>query len=138
MERRGLEPEFARHLQDLFFFHQLVEQMHQQHGDAYHAKYMSVPLGVWGGRMGVMFRDDLHDLVEAIHLRQQKQHRRQSFASFDDDYDDDDDVADDDEADEFYDPWTDRRLKATLEKIDDELETHRAFMNLYFAYAQKL
>lgn len=111
MESRSLDPFFARHLQDVFLMHELVEQMQQQHGDAYHAKYISLPLGVWGGRIGVMFRDDLHDLVESIQLSQQ--------------------LADDTEV--VY-----KEFMATLEKVDEELETHHAFMNLYHAYTQKL
>lgn len=111
MEFRSLDPFFARHLQDVFLMHELVEQMQQQHGDAYHAKYISLPLGVWGGRIGVMFRDDLHDLVESIQLSQQ--------------------LADDTEV--VY-----KEFMATLEKVDEELETHHAFMNLYHAYTQKL
>ncbi|CDS06886.1 hypothetical protein LRAMOSA09410 [Lichtheimia ramosa] len=111
MQQRGSDPHFARHLQDFFFFHELVEQMHQGHGDAYHAKYTSLPLGVWGGRIGVMFRDDLHDLIEAVHAN---------------------------DGDSCYDPWTDQRLEAMLDKVDEELETHWAFMNLHHAYAQRM
>ena len=110
MESRSLDPHFARYLQDLFFFHELVEQMHQQHGDAYHAKYTSLPLGLWGGRIGTIFLNDLRDLIETVHAREQND----------------------------YDPWTDRRMKAMLERVEEEFETHWAFMNLHHAYAQKL
>ena len=58
-----------------------------------------------------MFRDDLHDLIEAVH-------------------------ANDDES--SYDPWTDQRLEAMLDRVDEELETHWAFMNLHHAYAQRM
>lgn len=146
MERRSLDPHFAKHLQDVFFFHELVEQMHQQHGYAYHAKHTSLPLGVWGGRIGVMFRDDLHDLIEMIHIREQqrkRQRRRQQSSSSYFTYSDveslqEDDIDDDISDLDDYDPWTDQRLRATLERMDEELEMHWAFMNLHHAYAQKL
>ncbi|KAI9314598.1 S-adenosyl-L-methionine-dependent methyltransferase [Dichotomocladium elegans] len=109
MERHSLDPYFARHLQDIFFFHQLVEQMQQHHGDAYHASHTSLPLGLWGGRIGVMFRDDLHDLIEVIHR-----------------YDD------------VYNPWASHELSATLDRLDEEFELQRAFMNLHHVYTQKL
>lgn len=139
MKKRGLDPDFVQHLQDLFFFHELVQQMHQQHGDAYHAKFKSLPLGLWGGRMGVMFRDDLHELVASIHSgeKQQQSRLRRLFASLFVNGRDNNDEDDDDDSD-YYDPWTNRRFKAILERVDEELETHYAFMNLYCVYAHKL
>ena len=136
MERRSLDPHFAQHLQDVFFFHELVEQMHQQHGYAYHAKYVSLPLGKWAGRMGVMFRDDLHDMIEMIHIHEQRKQSPSSYFAYTNHQDDDDDDTSD--FDDYYDPWTDQRLRATLERMDQELEMHWAFMNLHHAYAQKL
>ncbi|KAI9310460.1 S-adenosyl-L-methionine-dependent methyltransferase [Dichotomocladium elegans] len=148
MQYRALDPHFAQHLQDFFFFHELVEQMHQRHGDAYHAKYTSLPLGVWGGRIGVMFRDDWHDLIEAVHAASPEKDdhdtvaavmrsRNKSIHPADLGALEDDDDDDDDGSLANYDPWTDQRLKATLEHVDEELETYSSFMNLHHAYAQK-
>ncbi|CAO3667380.1 unnamed protein product [Rhizopus stolonifer] len=50
MELNSLDPRLARRLQDLV----------DNKAKTMESKYVSLPLGVWGGRLGVMFRDDLH------------------------------------------------------------------------------
>ncbi|KAI8384627.1 uncharacterized protein BYT42DRAFT_268434 [Radiomyces spectabilis] len=62
MKSRSIDPQVATHLQD-FFFNELLGQPRIR-GDGYSTHYISLPLGVWGGRLGVMFRDDLHDIIE--------------------------------------------------------------------------
>ncbi|KAI8343058.1 hypothetical protein BC941DRAFT_86429 [Chlamydoabsidia padenii] len=61
MKKKNLDPRLPRHMQDLFF--KLLVDARQQ---SYQVNYNSLPLGVWGGRLGVMFRDDMHDVLEAL------------------------------------------------------------------------
>ncbi|KAL0094530.1 hypothetical protein F4703DRAFT_1728870 [Phycomyces blakesleeanus] len=90
IESRSLDPRLARRLQD--FFHDL-----KQLGQSTSA-YTSLPLGVWGGRLGVMFREDVETLFN------------------------------------IFQPNMDHQF----EKVNREMEQSRAFMNLHYAYAQKL
>ncbi|CAO3696142.1 unnamed protein product [Rhizopus stolonifer] len=60
LELDGLDPRLARKLQTL-----TTE-------DSLETKYISLPLGIWGGRLGVMFKDDLYDLMETILNDQQE------------------------------------------------------------------
>ncbi|KAG0741159.1 hypothetical protein G6F62_011546 [Rhizopus arrhizus] len=56
VELNSLDPRLARRLGDL------VEDERKRH----EVKYISLPLGIWGGKLGVMFKDDLHSLIEII------------------------------------------------------------------------
>ncbi|KAG1244459.1 hypothetical protein G6F68_015443 [Rhizopus microsporus] len=56
VELSSLDPRLARRLGDL------VEDERKRH----EVKYISLPLGIWGGKLGVMFKDDLHSLIEII------------------------------------------------------------------------
>jgi hypothetical protein len=76
------------------------------------AKYISLPLGVWGGRLGVMFRDDVHALIESIQI----------------------DVADLKENGQVR---SDGELDYKLDIMDHELDANRAFMNLHLMLIQK-
>lgn len=68
-------------------------------------KYISLPVGVWGGKLGVMFRDDVHTLIESF----QK------------------DVAELNEKQER----TEDELEYKIDIMDMELDSNRAFMNLH-------
>lgn len=59
LENESLDPRLARHLEDL---------IEKNTSISCKSKYISLPLGVWGGRLGVMFRDDIHQLYEKIIL----------------------------------------------------------------------
>ncbi|CAO3589574.1 unnamed protein product [Absidia cylindrospora] len=121
MKKRKLDPRLPRHLQDLFF-KLLVEDQpasSRRRQTSYQVKYNSLPLGVWGGRMGVMFRDDIHDVLDALDVT--------TTSPVDDDPSDKDDEQRLPEHD-----W-----KATTDVLDDELDSHMAFMNLYQIFAQK-
>ncbi|KAI9013791.1 hypothetical protein CLU79DRAFT_768750 [Phycomyces nitens] len=104
IESRSLDPRLARRLQD--FFHDL-----KQLGQSTSA-YTSLPLGVWGGRLGVMFREDVETLFNIF---------QPSVA----------DLNDTSERSE-------QDMERQFEKINREMEQSRAFMNLHYAYAQKL
>ncbi|KAI8370028.1 hypothetical protein EDC96DRAFT_502793 [Choanephora cucurbitarum] len=57
-ESKKLDPRLARRLIDLVVdpsLHLTVK-----------ARYVSLPIGVWGGRLGVLFRDDVHHLMESV------------------------------------------------------------------------
>ncbi|KAG0188866.1 Peroxisomal membrane protein pex16 [Apophysomyces sp. BC1034] len=101
MERKSFDPRLARRLPDLFHKIDVLIQPH--------ASYTSLPLGIWAGKMGVMFRDDVHDLMELTKTTEEK----------------DDDTQNDQELDRQF------------EQMDEEMEMQRSFMNLYHCYAQK-
>lgn len=66
MTKKNLDPRLPRHLQDLFF--KLLVDGRPAKQNSYQVKYNSLPLGVWGGRLGVMFRDDIRDVLEALEV----------------------------------------------------------------------
>ncbi|KAF7722806.1 Peroxisomal membrane protein pex16 [Apophysomyces ossiformis] len=101
MESKSFDPRLARRLPDLF--HTIDPFIQTQ------ANYKSLPLGIWAGKMGVMFRDDLHDLIELARRRR----------------------ADGQEED------SDQELDRQFEQMDEEIEMQRSFMNLYYCYAVK-
>ncbi|KAI8381353.1 S-adenosyl-L-methionine-dependent methyltransferase [Radiomyces spectabilis] len=97
MESRSLDPRLARRLHDLFDI-------------SVKSNYTSLPLGVWGGRLGVMFRDDVHDLIDSFQtaVAELKQTETRD----------------------------DQQLEAEFELMDEEMELQRAFMNLHHCFAQ--
>lgn len=103
IESQSLDPRLARRLQDL-----VVEQEEKTHIEV---KYISLPLGVWGGRLGVMFRDDIHTLIESYQPEiadlNQKPVRSET------------------------------ELEYKIELMDHELDSNRAFMNLHLMVIQK-
>ncbi|KAI8086571.1 uncharacterized protein BX664DRAFT_336170 [Halteromyces radiatus] len=113
MAKKKLDSRLPRHLQDLFF-KSLVEDQQpgkRQLQNNYQVKYNSLPLGVWGGRLGVMFRDDIHDILDALNVATTP--------------------------DKYGNAMTEEEWLATSDTLDDELEAFMAFMNLYQIYAQK-
>ncbi|KAL0097678.1 hypothetical protein J3Q64DRAFT_1714730 [Phycomyces blakesleeanus] len=104
IESRSLDPRLARRLQD--FFHDL-----KQLGQSTSA-YTSLPLGVWGGRLGVMFREDVETLFNIF---------QPSVADLNDTTE-----------------RSEQDMDHQFEKVNREMEQSRAFMNLHYAYAQKL
>lgn len=95
IESKGLDPRLARNLQDLI----TREDMHSE------IKYISLPLGVWGGKLGVIFRDDVHALIESFQKEiaqfKEKQER------------------------------TEDELEYKTDIMDIELDSNHAFMNLH-------
>lgn len=105
MESKSLDPRLARRLKDLF------GDGHDRHV-MYHGSYSSLPLGVWGGRLGVMFREDIHRLFELF---------EPAVAEFN-----------------GTPVRTDKELESAFESMDAEMESQWAFMNMHHAYAQKI
>jgi SAM-dependent methyltransferase len=97
IESKSLDPRLARKLNDL-----IVDETSIQ---SFQIKYISLPLGVWGGKLGVMFRDDVHTLITSfqgdVATWKEKSCR------------------------------TEDELDYKLEIMDDELDSNRAFMNLH-------
>ncbi|KAI8328108.1 hypothetical protein BC941DRAFT_445624 [Chlamydoabsidia padenii] len=60
MESRSLDPRLARRLPDL------LDEVISIDSIPTIAGYTSLPIGVWGGRLGVMFREDVHRLMETV------------------------------------------------------------------------
>ncbi|ORZ26179.1 hypothetical protein BCR42DRAFT_401747 [Absidia repens] len=75
------------------------------------AGYTSLPVGVWGGRLGVMFREDVHTLMESVQVWV-SQYKDSECRS-------------------------DKDLENELDEMDNEMEIQRSFMNLHHCYAQK-
>ncbi|CEP17150.1 hypothetical protein [Parasitella parasitica] len=101
IESQSLDPRLARRLQDLV----------QEEPHLIEAKYISLPLGVWGGRLGVMFRDDIHALIESYQSEiadLSQKHAR-----------------------------SENELEYKIEIMDHELDSNRAFMNLHLMVIQK-
>jgi SAM-dependent methyltransferase len=95
IESKSLDPRLARRLQDL-----VIDPI-----SSTQVKYISLPLGVWGGKLGVMFRDDVHSLIEAF----QK------------------DVAEYKEKN----TRTEDELDYKMDIMDNEMDSNHAFMNLH-------
>ncbi|KAI9315613.1 hypothetical protein BX666DRAFT_326725 [Dichotomocladium elegans] len=77
MESRSLDPKLARQLDTM------VTKLAEAGDDfqvLYHGNYASFPLGIWGGRIGVMFRDDFRGLFERFHpvIAEENQHDTRS------------------------------------------------------------
>ncbi|KAL0137626.1 hypothetical protein V8B55DRAFT_1530357 [Mucor lusitanicus] len=103
IESQSLDPRLARRLQDL-----VADQDDKTHIEV---KYISLPLGVWGGRLGVMFRDDIHALIESYQPE----------------------VADTSQKP----ARSEAELEYKMELMDHELDSNRAFMNLHLMVIQK-
>jgi hypothetical protein len=97
MESKQLDPRLARRLQDLIMDREDVTS---------EIKYISLPLGVWGGKLGVMFRDDIHTLIESFQQ----------------------DVADQKDNKKCR---TEDELNYKMDIMDNEMDSNRAFMNLH-------
>lgn len=148
MKKKKLDPRLPRHLQDLFFKLLVDDQpaSSRRRQNSYQVKYNSLPLGVWGGRLGVMFRDDIHDVLEALNVTTTADNDTTTDATnaldnLDEDEDNDDDLDNDNGTDvkdhrnrngPFEEDWT-----ATTDILDDELDSQMAFMNVYQIFAQK-
>ncbi|CDH60164.1 hypothetical protein RO3G_08090 [Lichtheimia corymbifera JMRC:FSU:9682] len=124
MENKALDPRLARQLNSV------VGDLSQP-GDScrllYHGNYKSLPLGVWGGRLGVMFRDDVRSLFERFRSivaekQQQQQHQQQDEYSL--------------AAEDVNPPQ--HTPDSVLEQLDADMDSQRAFMNLHYTYAQKV
>ncbi|KAI7899525.1 uncharacterized protein BX663DRAFT_554930 [Cokeromyces recurvatus] len=105
IESKLLDPRLARRLPDLIRDNVLPLLT------TIEVKYISLPLGVWGGRLGVMFRDDIHTLIE-LYQMDMAELNKNSYQ-------------------------TEEQLEKKLELMDNELETNRAFMNLHLMMIQK-
>lgn len=124
MENKALDPRLARQLNSV------VGDLSQP-GDScrllYHGNYKSLPLGVWGGRLGVMFRDDVRSLFErfrSIVAEKQQQHQHQQQDEYS--------LAAEDVNPPQHTP------DSVLEQLDADMDSERAFMNLHYTYAQKV
>ncbi|CAO3636411.1 unnamed protein product [Cunninghamella blakesleeana] len=102
MESKSLDPRLARRLPDL-----LEEATLPITG------YVSLPIGVWGGRLGVMFREEVHLLFESVRAY----------------------ITDDD--DKQAECKSDQDLELMLNHLDQEMEIQRSFMNIHYCFAQK-
>jgi hypothetical protein len=89
----------------------------------FHANYTSLPLGVWGGRLGVMFRDDINDLFEYFQINPDEESdledRKIEMSSSEN---------------ESNDPL----FFNNIETMEEELESQKSFMNLYHVYVRKI
>lgn len=94
----------ARRLQDL-----VIEEQ-QSLLDTTEVKYISLPLGVWGGRLGVMFRDDIHTLLESYQYDVAELNK--SACRTEDD------------------------LEYKMDIMDNEIDSNHAFMNLHLMILQ--
>lgn len=107
MEAKSLDPRLARQLKDA---------LSNQNDITYHGltngRYASLPLGVWGGRIGILFRDDIHDLFERFQVA----------------------VAEHNQIAER----TDLELESAFDEMDQEMGQYRAFMNLHYVWSQKV
>ncbi|ORX43090.1 hypothetical protein DM01DRAFT_1203391 [Hesseltinella vesiculosa] len=110
-KKQRLDPTMARHLQDLFF-ELLIQDQPSRQRQHYEVAYTSLPLGVWGGRIGVTFRDDLHDLWDALKVATLPVKSEE-------------------------DPLSEQEWEDMTGTLDDTLDTEKCFMNLYQFYTKK-
>lgn len=128
MEENELNPRLARKLGDMV---STVFNEHKQEpfdSDTQHeiekkkkhfdTNYTSLPLGIWGGRLGVMFRDSITDL----------------FFEYNENADLNSLHSDDGSISSLSDgiPYN-----KDVEAMVKEMESQKAFMNLYHVYARK-
>ncbi|GAN08826.1 type 11 methyltransferase [Mucor ambiguus] len=127
MEAHNLNPRLARKIGDLtsaiFDTHrqesldQDTDQIRRKMKNC-NSNYTSLPLGVWGGRLGVMFRDSINDLFTDFCLHDDKDIETShdgSISSFSDDIPYDEDI----------------------EAMDKEMDSQKAFMNMHHVYVRK-
>lgn len=128
METHNLNPRLARKLGDLtsdiFDTHrqepldQDTDQIRRKKKKHYSSNYTSLPLGVWGGRLGVMFRDSINDLFTDFCLH------------------------DDQDTEASYDGSISSLSDAIpynedIEAMDKEMDSQKSFMNMHHVYARK-
>ncbi|KAI8094455.1 hypothetical protein BDF21DRAFT_408785 [Thamnidium elegans] len=139
MEQYNLNPRLARKLGDMVSDQFNIPSQKPSSNDTnktkqykkehFNTNYTSLPLGLWGGKLGVMFRDDINDLFENFELNQQEscpRHRVQlqrtdSSSSYNNEDDDENNIL----------------LPEEIEVMDNEMESKKSFMNLHHVYAQK-
>lgn len=90
-----MDPRLARHLPDLIIDTNIQSE----------SRYISLPLGLWGGKLGVMFRDDVHTLIETFQSDIAEQKGKLCR--------------------------TEVELEYKTDVMDLELDSNRAFMNLH-------
>ncbi|KAI9271047.1 hypothetical protein EDC94DRAFT_596946, partial [Helicostylum pulchrum] len=95
IESKQLDPRLARHLPDLIIDTDIYSE----------SRYISLPLGLWGGKLGVMFRDDVHTLIESFQSDIAEQKGKSCR--------------------------TEVELEYKTDVMDIELDSNRAFMNLH-------
>ncbi|KAI8054939.1 uncharacterized protein B0P05DRAFT_560825 [Gilbertella persicaria] len=100
IESKKLDPRLARRLLDLVSPTITTK-----------AKYVSLPIGVWGGRLGVIFRDDIHHLIESFQPHIAELNSVQCR--------------------------TEDELESKIEMMDQEVDANRSFMNLHLLFISK-
>lgn len=128
METHNLNPRLARKLADLvsdiFESHkqepldQDSDQIRRKKKKHFDANYTSLPLGVWGGTLGVIFRDSINDLFFDFSVHDDLD----SEASFEDS------ISSMSDANPY---------NQDIETMDKEVDLHKSFMNLHHVYARK-
>jgi hypothetical protein len=109
LESYQLDPRLARKIGDMVS--NLTQVNEKKH---FNANYTSLPLGLWGGRLGVLFRDSVHELFfENLKLQ------KEGF---------------NDLSNNCNEETTNNK---DIEAMDLELDSHKAFMNLHYVYARK-
>ncbi|KAI9259118.1 hypothetical protein EDC94DRAFT_521197, partial [Helicostylum pulchrum] len=142
MEQHNLNPRLARKLGDMVSDQFNLPSQKPSSNDTnktkqykkehFNTNYTSLPLGLWGGKLGVMFRDDINDLFENFELNLQEsscpRHRTRQLQPTDSSssYN----TSEDDNASNIPQP-------EEIEMMDNEMESKKSFMNLYHVYAQK-
>lgn len=102
---RGLKPRMARHLWSLF----------PKDATCSVEKYHSLPLGVWGGRLGVMSRDDMFNIMENCQSS----------------------INDYKAANHIPNQMTTHTFEILSEVMAKEFERHHSYINFYFTVGQK-
>lgn len=124
MENNNLNPRLARKLgdmvSDVFDEHkeEPLDSDIEKRSRHFNTNYTSLPLGIWGGRLGVMFRDCITDFFfdynENAELDSLQSYEG-SISSLSDGI-----------------PYN-----KDIEAMIKEMESQKAFMNLYHVYARK-
>ncbi|KAI8882985.1 hypothetical protein K501DRAFT_250359 [Backusella circina FSU 941] len=120
MEERGLSPVLAPKLSNILLKAFSVKD--QNSNTTFDTGYTSMPLGLWGGRMGVLFRDDINELFQVLELYTELHYEEK--------YENEDDT--DDKSDQ------NSVISHSIEAMDEELEVRKAFMNLHTTFIQKM
>jgi hypothetical protein len=128
METRNLNPRLARKLADLVFdifdthkqepLDQDSDQTRGKKKKHFEANYTSLPLGVWGGTLGVIFRDSINELFFDLSVRDDLD----SEASYEDSISRISDAI----------PYN-----QDIETMDNEMDLQKSFMNLHHVYVRK-
>jgi hypothetical protein len=122
MESHSLNPRMTRKLSDMIY--NVVFQntnVNKEDKKQFNDNYISLPLGLWGGRLGVMFRDDINDLFEYFEVDREG---LDSTTTTDVQLSSESDI----DGQVYY---------KDIETMDEEMETQKAFMNLHHIYARK-